>query len=170
MAAWKPLPEPQDRRALNKKISTASANNTRITTNNLNREQKTRLNAEVKTIEIELENVRKRIRNRKLAIGNALEKAKWPVPGLGFKTQEEGSNNRELKNPKKVVTYNGLPLREASTGEQIRVSAAIGMAGRANLTCVFYSSAEGSLLQQQRHGRARKDGARKQLSNLNRGR
>ena len=42
------------------------------------------------------------------------------------------------------MTYNGLPLADASTGEQIRVSAAIGMAGKSDLR--FLIIREGSLL------------------------
>lgn len=144
ISSWKPLPQPQDRRALDEKISDAVKDNTLITTNNRARQEAERFTAEIRATEEELEKLKKNIRDRKLVIGSTLEKAKWPVPGLGFATEEAGSNGRELKNPKKVVTYKGLPLSEASTGEQIRVSAAIGMAGQPDLR--FLLIREGSLL------------------------
>ena len=84
------------------------------------------------------------IRERKLKIARTLEKAKFPIPGLSFETIEEGSGGRERKNPKKIVTYHGIPLGDASSAEQIRVSTAIGMSGKSELR--FMVIREGSLL------------------------
>ena len=67
-----------------------------------------------------------------------------PSPGLSFETLTEGSGGRERKNPKKIITYNGVPLSEASTAEQIRVSTAIGMADKPELR--FLLIRDGSLL------------------------
>jgi hypothetical protein len=142
--AWKPLPEPKDRAAIDEQISASSATNARINSNNANREQQQRLDTEVKNIKDDLEKLEKNIRERKLTIARTLEKAKFPVPGLSFETQEEGSAGRERKNPKKIVTYNGLPLSDASSAEQIRVSTAIGMAGKPEMR--FLLIREGSLL------------------------
>lgn len=144
LAARKPLPELKDRAAIDEQISEASATNARINGNNANRAQQERLDTEVKNIKDELDKLEKAIRDRKLTIARTLEKAKFPVPGLSFETQEEGSAGRERKNPKKIVTYNGLPLSDASSAEQIRVSAAIGMAGKPEMR--FLLIREGSLL------------------------
>jgi AAA domain len=141
---WQPLPEPKDRRALDDQISEASSTNARISTNNTNRTQRAKFEEEIDGIKDELEKLSETIRERKLTISRTLEKAKFPIPGLSFETQEEGSGGRERKNPKKVVTYHGLPLSDASSGEQIRVSTAIGMAGKPELR--FLLIREGSLL------------------------
>lgn len=144
ISAWEPLPALKDRAKLDDQISEASSTNNRITTNNTNREQRAKFDAEIEGIRDELETLSDTIRERKLTISRTLEKAKFPIPGLSFETQEEGSGGRERKNPKKVVTYHGLPLSDASSGEQIRVSTAIGMAGKPELR--FLLIREGSLL------------------------
>lgn len=59
-----------------------------------------------------------------------LQSAPWPVEGLGF--DEHG------------VTYRGLPLSQASSAEQLRVSLAMGMALNPKLRVLIM--AEGSLL------------------------
>ena len=61
---------------------------------------------------------------------DALSKAKFPVAGLGF-----GDG---------CVTFNGIPLSQASSAEQIRVSMAIAMATNPKLRVIRISS--GSLL------------------------
>jgi len=61
---------------------------------------------------------------------DAISRAQMPVPGLGFGQQ--------------VVTYNGLPLGQASDAEQLRVSCAIAMA--ANPTLRILRVRDGSLL------------------------
>lgn len=141
---WEPLAELKDRRALDDKISEASVTNTRITTNNANRKQRAQFDNDVDNIKDELKNLEESVRARKLTIARTLEKAKFPVPGLSFETIEEGSSGRERKNPKKIVTYHGIPLTDASSAEQIRVSTAIGMAGKPDLR--FLLIREGSLL------------------------
>ena len=143
-AKWKPLPEPLDRSAIDARISEANSTNQAIVTNNANRAQRDKHEADVDTISSELKTLEENVRTRKLAIAKALDNAKFPVAGLSFETQSEGSGGRERKNPKKVITYNGVPLSEASTAEQIRVSTAIGMAGKPELR--FLLIREGSLL------------------------
>jgi len=141
---WKPLPEMKDRRELDERISGASANNSRVTVNNANREQREKMDKDVDGIKDELRKLEEAVRDRKLKIARTLEKAKFPVPGLSFETLEEGSSGRERKNPKKIVTYHGIPLADASSAEQIRVSTAIGMAGKPDMR--FLLIREGSLL------------------------
>lgn len=144
IAAWEPLPSLKDRHELDERISTASATNSRVTVNNANREQRARFEQDVETIKDELKRLEEAMRERKLKIARTLEKAKFPVAGLSFETIEEGSSGRERKNPKKIVTYHGIPLAEASSAEQIRVSTAIGMAGKPDMR--FLLIREGSLL------------------------
>lgn len=62
---------------------------------------------------------------------NALKNAAFPVPGLGF--SETGG-----------VTFNGLPITQASSAEQLRVSVAIAMAMNPKLRVLRIS--DGSLL------------------------
>lgn len=142
--SWEPLPQPKDRRALDERISIASADNSRITGNNANREQRASLDKTVDNLKDELKRLEEAVRERKLKISSILADAKFPIPGLSFETIEEGSGGRERKNPKKIVTYHGIPLGDASSAEQIRVSAAIGMAGKPELR--FMVIREGSLL------------------------
>ena len=144
MAAWKPLPEPLDRTAIDARISEANRTNQAIVTNNGNKAQRDKFEGDVDAIKVEIESLETQVRNRKLAIAKALDNAKFPVPGLSFETLSEGSGGRERKNPKKIITYNGVPLSEASTAEQIRVSTAIGMANKPELR--FLLIREGSLL------------------------
>lgn len=60
----------------------------------------------------------------------ALAAAKFPLPGLSF--DENG------------VVYGGLPFAQASTGEQLRVSVAVGMALNPRLRVIFIR--DGSLI------------------------
>jgi prefoldin subunit 5 len=144
IAAWKPLAAHKDRHELDERISAASTTNQRVTVNNNNREQRAKLDNEVDGIKDKMKALEDATRVRKLTIARTLEKAKFPVKGLSFDTVEEGSSGRERKNPKKIVTYNGIPLADASSAEQIRVSTAIGMAGKPDLR--FLLIREGSLL------------------------
>jgi len=143
-AGWEPLPEPQSSTAIEQQINEASSNNARITTNNANKAQHERFEGEVNQIKDELTKLEETVRDRKLTIARTLAKAKFPIPGLSFETIEEGSGGRERKNPKKIVTYRGIPLTDASSAEQIRISTAIGMAGKPELR--FLVIREGSLL------------------------
>jgi hypothetical protein len=61
---------------------------------------------------------------------DAITRAQMPVPGLGFGQQ--------------AVTYNGLPLDQASDAEQLRVSCAIAMAANPKLRVLRVR--DGSLL------------------------
>ena len=144
ITAWEPLPSLKDRHELDERISAASSTNSRVTVNNANREQREKFDKDVDAIKDELTKLEDAVRERKIKIARTLEKAKFPVAGLSFETIEEGSSGRERKNPKKIVTYHGIPLADASSAEQIRVSTAIGMAGKPDLR--FLLIREGSLL------------------------
>ena len=144
MVEWKPLDEPKDRAALDAKVSEATRTNSAIATNNANKAQREQFEREVDAIKVEVTRLEEEVRARKITIASALENAKFPVPGLSFETITEGSSGRERKNPKKIITYNGVPLSEASSAEQIRVSTAIGMANKPELR--FLLIRDGSLL------------------------
>jgi hypothetical protein len=64
---------------------------------------------------------------KRKAIGEAIARAKMPVPGLGF---AEG-----------IVTYNGLPLNQASGAEQLAISFAIAKAANPTLRVVLIRDA-----------------------------
>ncbi len=64
------------------------------------------------------------------AKSHAMATATWPVPGLGF--SDTG------------VTFQGLPLEQASSAEQLRVSVAIGLAFNPKLKILLIR--DGSLL------------------------
>jgi hypothetical protein len=141
---WTALPPLQDRRELDERISAASATNSTIATNNANKTQRDKFEQDVDAIKVEVGQLEEQVRARKLTIAATLGKAKFPIPGLSFETVTEGSSGRERKNPKKIITYRGVPLSEASSAEQIRISTAIGMANKPDLR--FLLIREGSLL------------------------
>lgn len=141
---WKPLPPLKDRRELDERIRAASTTNSAIATNNANKTQRENFERDVDAIKVEVTRLEEEVRARKLTIASTLESAKFPVPGLSFETITEGSSGRERKNPKKIITYHGVPLSEASSAEQIRVSTAVGMANKPELR--FLLIRDGSLL------------------------
>ena len=141
---WKPLAELQDLAPLDAKVSEATRTNSAIATNNANKAQRERFEQDIDKLKDEITFTEEEVRSRKLTIASTLAKAKFPIPGLNFETISEGSSGRERKNPKKIITYNGIPLAEASSAEQIRVSTAIGMASKPELR--FLLIRDGSLL------------------------
>jgi DNA repair exonuclease SbcCD ATPase subunit len=141
---WEPLAELKDRRELDQRVTQAISENAKITANNANRKQYDRLNQEAQNATDRHEALKAAVRERNLKIAKTLETAKFPIEGLSFETIQEGSGGRERKNAKKIVTYHGIPLGDCSSAEQIRVSTAIGMAGKPDLR--FLLIREGSLL------------------------
>jgi hypothetical protein len=141
---WKTLPEPRDRSAIDTQITEANLRNQAISTNNANKAQRESFEGQVEAIKKDIDTLEDEVRGRKLAIAKALDTAQFPVPGLSFETMAEGSGGRERKNPKKIITYHGVPLADSSTAQQIRVSTAIGMANKPELR--FLLIREGSLL------------------------
>lgn len=110
-------------------LSSVEVTNAAIRANNANKVKATerdRLRAEydVRTAEIAALDKAKT---------DALASAEFPIPGLSF--DEEG------------VTFNGIPLSQASSAEQIRVSLAIAMALNPKLRVLRI--ADGSLLDQE---------------------
>lgn len=100
-----------DSTAIREKLAEAEAVNQRVRTN------RKRLEAEGKLLGLADE-----VEKHSAAVvaideerTNALRSAKFPVPGLGI--AEDGD-----------VLFNGIPLQQASSAEQLRVSVAIGLA------------------------------------------
>jgi hypothetical protein len=72
----------------------------------------------------------------------AIARAKMPVEGLSFGDGE--------------VLFNGIPLNQASSAEQLRVSVALAMAANPKLRVLRIQ--DGSLARRHQHGAARGDG------------
>ena len=120
------LPAKRDVEALRAEIAEAQRTNDRI--GQRRRRQETAAAAEAK--EAEAQRLTDAIAARDQQKREALEKAEMPIPGLGW---HEG-----------VVTYKSLPLSQASSAEQLRVSVAIAMAMNPKLK--FLRVQEGPLL------------------------
>lgn len=73
-----------------------------------------KLREELAQVEARTEQLSEQLENLDAEKGITLEKATFPIAGLGF--NEVG------------VTFNGLPLEQASAAEQLRISIAIGLA------------------------------------------
>lgn len=120
------LPPAPDVSALEAKLATVEETNAAIRANNIAREtakRKEELRAQYDAATAELQ----RLDGVKAA---ALADAKFPVDGLAF--DDSG------------VTYRGVPLSQASSAEQIRVSVAMGMALNPKLRVLMIK--DGSLL------------------------
>ncbi|AIZ01724.1 recombinational DNA repair ATPase [Arthrobacter phage vB_ArtM-ArV1] len=115
-----------DVKALHEKLSTVGETN-RLVRLEAERQRGLALFAEVKTkanaLTVKLDNI-KETRTQGLANAN------WPIEGLGF--DADG------------LTYNGVPFKQASSAEQIRVSMAMAMALQPTLKTLFIR--DGSLL------------------------
>lgn len=94
------------------------------------REQRDNLTAAISTRQTAADNLTKKLTEREQWKVEAITSAKMPVEGLGF-----GDG---------CVTFNGLPLDQASSAEQIRVSCAIAMANHPKLHVLRIK--DGSLL------------------------
>lgn len=92
-----------------------------------------RLEKELDAAEAEVEELTRAIEHYDEEKAEAIAKATFPVPGLGF--DETG------------VTFNGVPLEQASQAERLRVSVAIGAALNPRLRVMLVR--EGSLLDAQ---------------------
>lgn len=126
ITTWKPLAKPKDAGQLSEAIAAARAVNNAIDR---------RTEAEAKDAEIEkltktVETLDVAISKHRKRAAKLIADAHYPVEGLGF-TEE-------------VVMYQGLPLAQASTAEQIRVCVALGMATNAKLRIMRIK--DGSLL------------------------
>lgn len=106
-AASKLVPNTED---LRKRITEIEETNQKVRANQKRAEQKERVASLTRAVEEET-NIIKACAERKEQI---LSSVKFPVEGLGF-----GENG---------VLFNGVPFEQASNGEQLRVSVAIGLA------------------------------------------
>lgn len=122
-----PLPEPVNVDEKRKQFETAEATNREIE----RRDRKRAIVDEAEALEEDAEDLTVAIDARKAEKANAIANAKMPVEGLTF-----GED--------KTVLYNGVPLAQASTAVQIRVSLAIAMAANPKLRVIRIK--EGSFL------------------------
>lgn len=125
-AALSSLLQPADTAELEAQLATVETTNAAIRANNVARTQaeaKDALRNEYKALTAKLDAIDKRK-------ADGLAAAKFPVEGLGF--DADG------------VTYNGIPFKQASTAEQIRVSLGMAMALSPKLKIVRI--ADGSML------------------------
>lgn len=124
--AWKPLDEAKDSGALAEQIEEARTINRAIERAQIRAKIDTDYTAANEAWETLDAAVKEGERRKKEAIAHA----HYPVDGLGFGNQE--------------VMYNDLPFEQASNAEQIRVSAAIGMATNSKVRVMRIK--DGSLL------------------------
>jgi hypothetical protein len=126
ISAWPTLDKPKDANALGEAIAAARAVNNAID-RRIEAEAKdaeiAALNKTVESLDVAIEKHRKKA-------AALIANAKYPVEGLGF-TED-------------MVMYQGLPLAQASTAEQIRVCMALGMAGNPKIRIMRIK--DGSLL------------------------
>ena len=130
-----PEPEAYDAsiETLNEAIRTAQTHNETIRVGQDALRKKAELETLATTKETAAQGLTESMAARQEAKEKALAGAKFPVPGLGL---GEG-----------IVTYNGVPLSQASSAEQLRISTALAMAANPKLKVVLIR--EGSLLDEQ---------------------
>ncbi|WP_294138375.1 AAA family ATPase [Sphingomonas sp.] len=126
LATAEPLPDPVDVSEVQAALRAARDTNAKIAAQAAHVGQE-RL---VTTLTSEAEALTKAIDARRADIAASIERANMPVPGLSFGDGE--------------VLFNGLPLDQASSAEQLRVSTAIGMATSPKLRVMLVR--DGSLL------------------------
>lgn len=126
LAEAEPLPEPVDVTEVQAALRTARDTNAKIAAQAAHVGQ----GKLVQTLTGEAEALTKAIESRRAEIAASIERAAMPVPGLSFGDGE--------------VLFNGLPLDQASSAEQLRVSTAIGMATSPKLRVMLVR--DGSLL------------------------
>lgn len=126
LAAAEPLPEPIDTEELTARIATARWTNEAIR----QRDQRARHKAEADRLDAEAQALTDAMAARDKQKADAIAKAELPVAGLDF-----GDG---------VVTFNGLPLEQASDAEQLRLSIALAMASNSKLRVIRVR--DGSLL------------------------
>jgi recombinational DNA repair ATPase RecF len=125
-----PLPERIDVRALQDEADAAIRENQRREIERDRREALAFAERELEAAMIMSQNMSDAMQTRHERKAEAIAAMKMPIDGLGF-----GNGD---------VTYNGLPFEQASTGQQLRIATAIGMAlnPRLRVLCVR----DGSLL------------------------
>ena len=108
------------------KIAASDETNTKVRSNIARK----KLAQESADLEVKAASLNDRIENLDSAKEKEFRSAKWPVDGLGF-----GSDG---------ITFSGLPFEQASSAEQLRVAAAIGLAVNPTLPVLLIR--DGSLL------------------------
>jgi len=106
---WKPLGEPKDSAALAEQIEQARTINRAIERGQI----RAKIDAEFIAANEVWEKLDAAVKEGEAKKVEAIAESHFPIEGLGFGNEE--------------VTYKDLPFEQASTGEQIRVSTAIGM-------------------------------------------
>lgn len=124
------IDKPVDVAALRAKVDEAAAENDRRRARAEAKRRHDEAVAELKDVEQESQSLTDLIDARNRDKAAAIAAAKMPVEGLAF-----GDGD---------VLWNGIPLDQASTGEQIRVSLAVGMAMNPGLRVILIR--QGSLL------------------------
>lgn len=127
IAAAPPLPDPIDVSAVSEQLRAAT------TANEQHRKQMVYL-AEKKTLEFKVEAsaaLTAKLEEREKERNEAIARAEMPVPGLAF-------------GPENSVMFNGVPIEQASSAEQLRISTAIGIASSPQLRVMLVR--DGSLL------------------------
>lgn len=120
------LPEIIDVSPIEAELEQIDSTNDAIRANNANRAEK----AQALALDKQREELTSAIEELDKDKAEALERAEFPVPGLGF--DADG------------VTFNSVPFAQASSAEQIRVSMAMAIAGNPKLRVVRVM--DGSLL------------------------
>ncbi|WP_146056367.1 ATP-binding protein [Methylobacterium sp. V23] len=129
MKTAQPLPEMVDVSALRQRIADAGRINAAVT----QREQRDRIEAQVKDAEAEAAALTKAIDDRAAEKRAAIARADLPVPGIGFGDDE--------------ILLNEVPFDQASSAEQLRTSVAIAIAANPKLRVIRVQ--DGSLLDEE---------------------
>lgn len=120
------LAKPIDTSKLQEQIDAAGTVNRNVA----DKQRKKEITAEALAAQFASDDLSNKMEGRTAEKMEALKKAKFPVPGLSFGSEE--------------VLYNGLPFEQASTAEKLTVSLAIGMHMNAELRVMLIK--EGTLL------------------------
>lgn len=126
LKAADPLPDEIDVTAVRQELEAARSTNALVA----QRAKRRDLEDEAEALESNAEALTNRMAKREEEKQAAIAAAKMPVPGLGF-----GDG---------VVTFNGVPIDQASSAEQLRVSMAIAMSANPRLRVLRIQ--DGSLL------------------------
>lgn len=129
LAEAEALPEPIDTLELRERIADAGRINAAVA----QREQRERIEAQVKAAEAEAAALTKAIEDRTAEKRAAIAKADLPVPGIGFGDDE--------------ILLNEVPFDQASSAEQLRTSVAIAIAANPKLRVIRIQ--DGSLLDEE---------------------
>ena len=120
------LPQPVDVGMIRRSLDAAKSVNVGIA----KRSERAKLTAEAEVLEKSSAVLSEKITARETAKQDAIRSAKMPVEGLGFGTGR--------------VEFNGVPLEQAASSEQLRISLAIAMAANPKLRVIRIM--DGSLL------------------------